>query len=161
MKRMAFVISVMAISLFFLSSTAWAKTVIDESKNPKYLFVQTAKSGSFHGKTLTLMGVAPSTIYFSDRPHRIAGHMKTQQFLDFWNKGNNSFSKTPPNAVLSWDNGKETGETVVELYAPRIMKDALAYDVKFLYGKMPDKVGTCTLFIDALTVNQQITDFIP
>jgi hypothetical protein len=39
------------------------------------LFVQTAKTATLHKDgRLTLKGVSPTTLYFSDRPARIAGH---------------------------------------------------------------------------------------
>lgn len=39
------------------------------------MFVQSAESLKADAKTLRLVNVAPQTIYFSDRPVRIAGHV--------------------------------------------------------------------------------------
>ena len=39
------------------------------------LIVMNAQGASLQGETLTLNGVAPSTIVFADRPVRAAGHM--------------------------------------------------------------------------------------
>jgi hypothetical protein len=64
------------------------------------LFVQNALSGSFDGKTLTLKGVGP-TLFFSDRPDRVTGHLGTAEFVGHWDKGADSFAKNPPNATLS------------------------------------------------------------
>jgi len=50
------------------------------------LIVMNAQSASLQGETLTLNGVAPSTIVFADRPVRAAGHMLTTQLLEGWGK---------------------------------------------------------------------------
>ena len=42
---------------------------------PQFLFVQSAKSFTFADGKLSLHGVSPHTIYFTDRPVRIAGHV--------------------------------------------------------------------------------------
>ena len=44
------------------------------------MFVQSARSGTFDGSTLTLDSVG-STLYFSDRPARLEGHVKTGKFV--------------------------------------------------------------------------------
>ena len=45
-----------------------------------FLFVQTATGATLNG-TLTLTGVADMTIYFADRPVRVAGRTSTEDFL--------------------------------------------------------------------------------
>ena len=64
------------------------------------LFVQNALTGNFDGKTLTLKGVGP-TLFFSDRPDRVTGHLGTSEFVGHWDKGPDSFATNPPNATLS------------------------------------------------------------
>ena len=60
------------------------------------------------GLTLTLKGVNPTTLFFSDRPVRIAGHYCTEDYLQFWKGGPDSFLKDPPNATLSvFEKGKD------------------------------------------------------
>ncbi len=46
-------------------------------------------------------GVNPSTIYFTDRPARLAGHLLTTRFLPLWDEGKDRFLRDPPNATLS------------------------------------------------------------
>jgi hypothetical protein len=66
------------------------------------LFVQNAKAVAFGQRTLTLKGVSLMTVFFSDRPVRIAGHFNTKdEFLPLWDKGKDSFLKDPPNATGS------------------------------------------------------------
>jgi hypothetical protein len=47
---------------------------------------------------LTLKGVNPKIIYFSDRPQRLSGHIATQQYINKWEHG--IFLKNSPNAMI-------------------------------------------------------------
>ena len=62
------------------------------------LFVQTAREMTTDGDKVTFHGLSPATLFFSDRPQRVVGHLTTQQFVDEWGKGENSFAADPPNA---------------------------------------------------------------
>ena len=122
-------------------------------KEADFLFVQNAKSMSYdkvNGR-MTLKGVSPVTIFFTDRPERIAGNMPTDVFVPFWSEGKNSFLKDPPNANLSiLEKGTEGADIVVVLRNP-VLKDAeLSYDVKVLEGEMPANGGPVSLFIDVI-----------
>jgi hypothetical protein len=57
------------------------------------LFVQSAKSMEFatDTKLLKLSGISPQTIFFSDRPERVAGNMRTVDFVPFWSNGRTVF----------------------------------------------------------------------
>ena len=57
-----------------------------------FLFVQSSKGMTFDKATnkLTLTGVNPVTLFFTDRPERIAGNMKTPAFIPFWSEGKDS-----------------------------------------------------------------------
>ena len=80
-----------------------AQAVKEPVKQADFLFVQTAQRMSFDksANKLTLEGVSSTTLFFSDRPERIAGNMKTTAFVPFWTKGQDSFLKDPPNADIS------------------------------------------------------------
>lgn len=113
-----------------------------------WLLVQTATSVSYDGKVLTLKGVSPGTIMFSDRPQRMTANILTQALVDEWNKGKRGFEKDPPNANLSTlVNGKEQN-TIVELTNPKLAGDTLTYDARLLDGAPPTASGAATLFID-------------
>jgi hypothetical protein len=71
-------------------------------KMADFLFVQNARGIAYADGKLTLKGVSPATVMFSDRPERIAGHMATARFVPFWGEGKDSFLKDPPNATLSF-----------------------------------------------------------
>jgi hypothetical protein len=113
------------------------------------LFVQNALTGSFDGKTLTLKGVGP-TLFFSDRPERVTGHLGTKEFVGHWDKGPDSFAKNPPNATLSIFGEKGVASAVVELSRPTFAGNALSYQAKVLSGKLPASFKESSLFIDIL-----------
>ena len=60
------------------------------------LFVQSAQSMAYDSGRLTLNGVAPTTLMFSDRPERVTGHVPTDELLDSWGDVDNSFADNPP-----------------------------------------------------------------
>ena len=63
------------------------------------MFVQSAPEAAVEGSVLTLHDVSRSTLYFSDRPERVVGHVTSDMFVDLWDEGENSFAENPPNAV--------------------------------------------------------------
>src|SRR5947199_10841692 len=67
------------------------------------MFVQTAEHLKADSKTLRLVNVGQQTLYFSDRPVRVAGHLTMPAYLDEWKAGEgpDNFSSNPPNATLS------------------------------------------------------------
>ena len=97
-----------------------AQTAESPAKQADFLFVQTANSMSFEKSTrkLTLHGVSPITVFFSDRPERIAGNMKTAAFVPFWSEGKNSFLSDPPNADISILEGGALRQVVAVLEPP-------------------------------------------
>jgi hypothetical protein len=97
-----------------------------------------------------LTDVTPSTLYFSDRPKRIVGHMGTSDFGDLWAEGDNSFEEDPPNAVLSFlEPGDEApDDAVVVIQHPRLENGGLSYSIETLEGTVPTQTGPVTLFID-------------
>ncbi|MEJ8850995.1 hypothetical protein [Variovorax rhizosphaerae] len=113
-----------------------------------WLFVQTGTSFTSDGKTLTIKGVAPQTLMFSDRPERMTGDVLTSKFAEFWNQGKDDFQKDPPNATISTSIDDKTDLTVVELLNPRFSGDTLTYDIKPLQGTLPAAGKQISLFID-------------
>jgi hypothetical protein len=126
------------------------KKMIEELEAEESMFVQTAQGVTSDGKTLTLKGVTPSTLYFSDRPQRVVGHMATTDFVELWSEGDNSFEKDPPNAVLAFlqPGGEVPEDAVVVIQDPRLESGDLAYSIQPLEGTLPQQAGPVTLFID-------------
>ncbi len=114
------------------------------------LFVQSATAFSSAPGTITLHGLAGSTVYFADRPRREIGHIPSHRFVQLWEAGASNFSVDPPNAVLSFldDNGDSPPDAVLVLREPRLEADSLSYKVEILDGTLPARSGPCTLFID-------------
>ena len=129
-----------------------AKSKPDAENLVEYLYVQMAHSITSEGNTLTLHGVAPTTLYFADRPDRIAGHGPTAEVVRTWGEGKNSFAADPPNAALSIaGDGDENMETlVVVLSDPKLEGDKLTYTVKVLEGTLPKEGKAAALFIDII-----------
>jgi hypothetical protein len=117
-----------------------------------FLFVQTAQSMAFDAdqNRLTLSGVSPVTLFFSDRPERIAGNMKTEAFVPFWSEGSDSFLSDPPNADLSIIEDGALRQTVVVLRDPVLEGDNLHYTVQIVEGDMPVLGEEVSVFIDVI-----------
>jgi hypothetical protein len=149
------VLGALALTLPLAALAAGEKGAPDKAgsdKKVEMLFVQTAKSASLEGGKLTLEGVSPTTVFFSDRPSRIAGHLATAEMLPLWTEGKDSFTKDPPNATLSTFSGDgKVANVVVELRKPVLEGDRMTYDVRVLQGKMPEGAAEgVSLFIDVI-----------
>ena len=136
-------------------ATAYAQAPAATPQMAELLFVQSAESVALSedGKQLTLKGLSPTTLFFSDRPVRIAGHYRTDEYLDFWKKGPDSFLKDPPNATLSvFQKGKdELSDVVVTLRHPRVSGNQITYDITVISGTLPKAGnGPASLFIDII-----------
>ena len=122
----------------------------EQLETEESMFVQTAQGIDSAGGTLTLRGVTPSTLYFSDRPERVVGHMTTADFVDLWGVGDNSFEADPPNAVLAFlePGGEVPDDAVIVIREPRLSDGELSYSIEVLEGTVPAHTGPVTLFID-------------
>jgi len=113
------------------------------------MFVQSAHEMTFDGERLTLHGLSPATLFFSDRPERLVGHLTPRQFVELWAEGENSFASDPPNAVLSFlDGDDEIEDAIFVLSEPRLEGDAITYKIAVLEGNVPGSSTSCSLFID-------------
>ena len=123
---------------------------IEELETEESMFVQTARGITSDGATLTLRDVTPSTLFFSDRPERVVGHMTTAEFVELWGEGDNSFEADPPNAVLSFVEPTADAPTdaVIVIKNPSLKDGQLSYSVDLLEGTVPIETGPVTLFID-------------
>ena len=128
------------------------RALADDAEVVDYLLVQTSKGLTFDKatNTMSLIDVSPVTLFFSDRPERIAGNMKTSAFIPFWSHGKDSFAKNPPNADVSIIDGDAMRQVVVVLQDPVLDGDTLRYKVKVLQGDMPAKGADVSVFIDII-----------
>lgn len=135
----------------FAGAALSIKPALAQAKQADFLFVQNAASMSYANGKLTMKDVSPVTIFFSDRPERIAGNMPTQAWVPFWADGKDSFAKDNPNANLSvLEKDKALEDIVVTLSNPVLNGRDLSYDVKLVQGTMPASGGPASLFIDII-----------
>ena len=137
-----------------LSMLALAATSAIAAEAPQLMFVQSAEDLKVDAakSTLRLVKVNQQTLYFSDRPQRLAGHLKMADYLKEWTAqaGKDSFKADPPNATLSvYEPGKPDNTLVVlKLTNPVVDGADLVYSYKVLNGTMPAAGGPTALFID-------------
>ena len=93
------------LSAAVLATVASAGSASAEEPKPMLMFVQIADDLKVDpaAQTLRLVKVGQQTLYFADRPERIAGHIKMADFLTEWTSkaGPDNFGNDPPNATLS------------------------------------------------------------
>ena len=118
----------------------------------EWLFVQNAHKATLRDGVLTLDGVSPTTVFFTDRPERMAAQGLTSEFVTYWTTGGGSdnFKKDPPNATLSLVADKSDDDVVLTLTNPRLDGDTLRYDVTVLEGRDKVEGGPAALFVDII-----------
>jgi hypothetical protein len=134
------------------AATLTANSAIAAEGHADFLFVQTADAMRFDPATskLSLDGVGGTTLFFADRPERIAGNMTTRAFVPFWSTGKDSFLSDPPNADVSILEGGQLRQVVVVLKDPVLEGDALNYTVELVSGEMPASGSDVSVFIDII-----------
>ncbi len=152
MKRRQFLKSFAATSLVVAAATHRSEVAFadDKEHEVEFLLVQNAERMSLKSNKLTLRGIAPDILYFSDRPDRIVGRVTTREYVDHWAVGNNNFAGDPPNAVLSIQHHPEPQDIVVVLRDPRLEGADLIYKVEVLDGSKEAKGKATALFIDVV-----------
>ena len=152
MKLTKLIIPFIAITMIVFSISIVAaedKALGDETVD--FLFVQYAKSATLANGELTLRGIQPETLYFSDRPDRVVGRETTKKFVEYWWKeGKDSFANNPPNAVLAVMSEPVPLDVVVVLKEPVLEGDNLVYKVEVLDGPESGEGKANALFIDVI-----------
>lgn len=144
LKKTMFILSGIFLCLSFFS-LAGAE---EKAEMAELLFVQNAHDVTLEKGKLTLQKISPTTIFFTDRPKRIAGHMTTKDFVAEWGAGDNSFAADPPNAAISIFGKDEIVDIVVTLKNPRFEGANLLYDIDILQEDLKPISGQCSVFID-------------
>jgi hypothetical protein len=148
----AFLLAAVLLPIAACSKTPNASSA--SSAAPQLMFVHCADDLKVDtaAKTLRLVKVNQQTLYFSDRPQRLAGHMRMADYLQEWTAkaGKDNFGANPPNATLSvYEPGQpDNTVAVVEITNPMVDGADLTYNYKVLNGTMPASGGPTTLFID-------------
>lgn len=148
------ILGVFTVMITLLTALVFAETVIDDTKNPGYLFVISGTSGSLDGDNLTLNGV-PNVVYFSDRPAKVAGHISLEKFVGMWDKGVDNFKTDPPNAELSIYEKEGDKHSVLIISSPEVKGETISFKVKLLTPNepIPNSFTHSALFIDSGVTN--------
>ncbi len=155
-QGLLFLLATVIVALAGCASTS--PTSSSSSEDARFMFVHVAEGVKVDeaAKTFRLVGVNQQTLFFSDRPVRLAGHLKMADYLDEWTAkaGENNFSAVPPNAALSvYEPGKSDNTlAVVEITAPKVDGSDLIYSYKLIEGSFPAGSGATTLFIDRIGI---------
>ena len=149
MRHMKLAILVSALcSLAFIGAVSCAEMAANETEldemelnetemnRTTFIFIQEGTGGTFvkdesGNYTLTITGVVPYTIYFSDRPERVVGFAPMDKFLDGFCFG----AIDPPNAAVMLREGENESDVVVaELTSPQFdeTNSTLTYTAKVL-----------------------------
>ncbi len=128
MRHMKLAILVSALcSLAFIGAVSCAEMAANETELDE-MELNENESGNY---TLTITGVVPYTIYFSDRPERVVGFAPMDKFLDGFCFG----AIDPPNAAVMLREGENESDVVVaELTSPQFdeTNSTLTYTAKVL-----------------------------
>lgn len=146
--------SVLKTPALVLTTALLATSAAADDGEIEFLFVQTADGLSVdpQASTLRLEGINPHTVYFSDRPDRIAGHMTLNAYMTTWTEAEDSFAEDPPNATLSvyQEGNAQSALVVLELLDATVEGADLIYGYKVLEGRLPEGGGMPALFIDTI-----------
>jgi hypothetical protein len=134
-----------------------AIAALSKQARPSLVYVQMARRGSLsradrRGRaTLTLKGVSPAMLFFSERPGRVAGQTATRSFVAGWRR---AFGNDPPNAALSVLRRGTGRDLALELLRrPRYnaRTATLTYRIRRLddAGLFPRRFKHASLFIDS------------
>ena len=120
----------------------------NNQEQPQWLMVIKATQGEFQESTggdytLTLTGVEPDLLAFTDRPERQAQRWYTTKFLNDWA---DEFNTDPPNAVIRGGNG----ETAITINDPEVSGDTVTFTATPLPGQTvpTDTINQPTLLVD-------------
>jgi hypothetical protein len=157
-KRIIRACPALFLAALLLAMAAGVTTATADTQSPQLMFVQSAEDLKVDqaASTLRLVKVNQQTLYFSDRPVRIAGHIKMADYLKEWTAkaGKDNFAADPPNATMSvYEPGQpENTLVVIKITNPKVDGADLIYTYKIIEGKMPAAGGATALFIDWIGV---------
>lgn len=150
--RLLFNVAIVSFALTFAIGCSNEATSDVQEKDIQWLFVQNSESVTLNNGMLRMHGINPVTLFFSDRPERIAAHGLTSEFVSFWSmdKVRDNFKADPPNATLSVVEGNYMDDIVLTLSDPVLKGSTLSYSVTVIEGKDQLVGGPSSLFIDVI-----------
>jgi hypothetical protein len=157
-RHFSLVFFLVAVMLSMAACATTSTNSSPSSEKVQLMFVQIADDVKVDPATSTfrLVKVNQQTLYFADRPERIAGHMNLAAYFKEWTAkaGPDNFGGDPPNAVLSVYEPGQPDNTlaVVKISKPAVDGADLIYSYKLIEGKLPAGGGATALFIDWIGV---------
>jgi hypothetical protein len=116
------------ISIIILSLMACTFAFAEDKPAEEWLFVHTAEEAQVINNTTIVLPVKRDIFAFTDRPYRKHAYMTGEQFASLWAKaGNNGFKTDPPNAVLTWVEGKDVKEAELVITGASFDGDSITY----------------------------------
>jgi len=117
------------------------------------VYAQMARGLLFDGRSLTLVDLAPSTIWSSATPAGGLGYLPTGAYLDRWAQraprlALPSSSRVRGTLTLLDPDAQLAGDAVLTLGNPRVTALGLTYDAELLQGLVPAESGACVLFLE-------------
>lgn len=173
MTRRSWIVCVLVIVLvgiggYLVGARLHDSPTADATQEANWLFSQTADAGSIAPNgdntwTLTLTGVDPNVLGFTDRPLREAQVGSVERFIEAWPA---MFGDANPNGVVVAHNGEgATNSAVVELMDPMLDGTSLTYVVRVLTNEGgPAAPGTTydfgqvSVFIDDVKVTSWVCE---
>ena len=124
-------------------------TTQSDSDSARTMYVQMAGRAMFDGSSLTLLDLAPATVFLAEQPDGPVGYLPTGLFLDRWyaEEGGTGTRSVP--AVLSFldPDRRSSCDARLMLSLPRIREAGVEYQVRIVVGEVPSRAGACVLFI--------------
>ena len=115
-------------------------------------FVQTARGIRVDRGALTLVELAPATLFVGAGPAADLGHVSTGEFLDCWPDAVEAVAAAPIGVLSLLDAAARlTGDAVMTLRRPRIAAAGLRYEMELLRGTLPTSSGAAVLFVNPST----------
>lgn len=117
------------------------------------VYAHTARGLLFDGRSLTLVDLAPSTIWSSATPSSGLGYLPTGAYLDLWAQrarrlARPSSCRVRGTLTLLDPDAQLTGDAVLALGNPRVTAAGLTYDADVQQGLVPSESGACVLFLE-------------
>ena len=142
-------------------STEAAPTITtgaDTTAPAQWLYVMEATGGDGGDGTITLRGLNPYAISFTDRPARLVRRIPVETVVSSW--ADFGFTDDPPNASLAFDRDGDEQVQTVTLTNPVLDADELTFsytpltdEAPLVVGEptdeLPAQFGPVSLFIDA------------
>lgn len=170
-------ISSLALGAVLIAGGVWWFTDRDDATEPTWLFSHTADAGTLEEQSdgsylLTLTGIDPHVMAFTDRPFRDTQIIGIQALADGWDE---LFESSPPNAVLvEHDSAGEADSVALVLTSPTVSGDSLTFSAQVLtdeaaaeasslegtlHAAPPATFEEASVFIDNVSFNPMV--FIP